>query len=67
MDRWRLYGKENSMKEKMCSTCKVRQDIKEFSKKMGTYDGLNSQCKKCVKKYNGKLRGQKRERLSDYF
>lgn len=37
---------------KRCSKCKIEKDVVEFYKSKATKDGLQSNCKKCLKLYN---------------
>lgn len=39
---------------KICSTCDEEKDISSFTTKASTEDGLNTQCKACVKEYSRK-------------
>lgn len=41
----------NEKGQKLCLTCNTWKDISEFGNKTKTKDGLNSQCKACVKAY----------------
>lgn len=49
------------MKTKICSTCKIRKPISEFTKKSKNEDGLNCQCKECVKKYRERTKDRDKE------
>lgn len=41
----------NELGQKYCTTCNTWKDITEFGNKAKAKDGLNSQCKSCVKAY----------------
>ena len=41
----------NEKGQKLCFTCNTWKDVSEFGNKAKTKDGLNSQCKACVKAY----------------
>lgn len=49
---------------KECSTCKIKKDVKDFSKNDSKKDGLCYQCKKCQAEYNVQYYEENKEELS---
>lgn len=51
---------------KTCSTCKISKLTNEFSKRKTSKDGLNNQCKNCVKKYQKEYYKDENNRKKHY-
>ena len=56
---------------KKCSTCHIEKDDSEFSKDKSRTDGLQRQCKNCVKEYTvknkEKIKEYKKEHCKEYY
>jgi hypothetical protein len=48
--------------KKICSTCKINKDLICFGIKTRNKDGLDYQCKECLKKYSDNHDKEKKER-----
>lgn len=53
------------METKICSKCKIEKEFIEFSKRKIEKDGLNRQCKECIKIYSRKYDKQYRMDKAD--
>lgn len=51
MDVLYFSYERNELGQKYCNTCNCWKDVSEFGNKAKAKDGLNSQCKTCVKAY----------------
>lgn len=51
------------MSQKKCSKCQTKKPISEFSKNKSKTDGLNSECKECVRAYLREYRKKKKNIL----
>jgi len=52
-----------TIKTKVCTKCQVEKSVELFSKYKTTKDGLQSQCKECVKAYHQ----ANKERIKEYY
>ena len=52
---------------KMCSKCKKTKTLDSFSKRKKNKDGLNGQCKACVKLYHQEYRERNQEYFAHYI
>jgi len=52
---------------KKCCKCKIEKDLSEFGKHKSLKDGLNIQCKTCVKERNEKYRQANKEKISEHM
>ena len=48
---------------KLCTKCKTEKELSEYSKKKSSKDGLQYECKACVKQYDKQYRAENSERL----
>jgi len=51
---------------KKCSKCGELKSFSEFHKKKCSKDGLQSQCKKCIKEYRKEYRKNNKDRIKEY-
>ncbi len=52
---------------KKCSKCQTEKPLDSFCKNRGMKDGLNNNCKDCVKKYTEENKERVRKYKSDYY
>ena len=52
---------------KKCSMCKAEKPLDSFCKHKGKHDGLNNNCKECVKEYTAKNKEQVKKYKSEYY
>jgi hypothetical protein len=52
---------------KKCSKCQTEKSLDSFCKHKNMKDGLNNNCKDCVKEYNNKNKQQIKEYKSKYY
>lgn len=53
--------------KKKCSCCKEIKELSEFYKNKSKYDGLTTECKKCIKKYHNKIQKQLKIYNKSYY
>ena len=52
---------------KKCSMCQTEKPLDSFCKHKAKHDGLNNNCKACVKEYTSKNKEQVKKYKSDYY
>lgn len=51
-DAWMYMDCDTALNQKLCGGCSTVKDRSEFYARAGAYDGLQSQCKKCLNAHN---------------